>query len=484
MRCKHAACATSHAVKSSQSTSVSGATSALRAMLILSSSCTPGSSCRLRMLRREWPLSIRGSSTRLPSVHRRAAPGSTPPLPPPLPPPLLLPPGVVSRVNATSTQEQFICFRSHRKRSSRTTAPTSLAAASASSAELPASWARVRLPVATSRCRRTAAPPSAPHSAIPRSPSTVSPTASVGNCGGTASNSEFIDRRGELRMLNTKPASPRTSYGAPSAPLKSMSARVRLPSLPKTVPFALGVALFWPTFLSNFLFRDASGFPATMTCPHGRRRNVCKECGGGGICEHGRRRNICKDCGGSSICEHGRVRYMCKECSGSGICEHGRQRHRCTECGGSGICEHGRRRSICKECGGSSICEHGRQRQNCKDCGGGGICEHGRQRRNCKECGGSNICEHGRRRNTCKECGGSSICEHGRVRGVCKDCGGGSICEHRRVRHYCKDCDGHVVTLEAIAVEECEGEEEPDERRAVTVQARMISGPRGGKRKR
>ena len=102
----------------------------------------------------------------------------------------------------------------------------------------------------------------------------------------------------------------------------------------------------------------------------------------------------------------------------------------------------------------------------------------------CKECGGSGICEHGRLRSQCKECGGSSICEHGRVRGVCKDCGGGSICEHRRVRHYCKDCDGHVVTLEAIAVEECEGEEEPHERRAVTVQARMISGPRGGKRKR
>ena len=215
-----------------------------RAMLILSSSCAPGSSCRLRMLRREWPLSIRGSSVRLPSVHRRAALGSTPPPPPP-PPPLPPLPGVVSRVNATSTQEQFICFRSHRKRSSRTTAPTSLAAASASSAELPASWARVRLPVATSRCKCTAAPPSAPHSAIPRSPSTVSPTASVcpPNTRGqrcahdisrrthrklwwTATNSEFIDRRGELRMLNTEPASPRTSYGAPSAPLKSMSARV------------------------------------------------------------------------------------------------------------------------------------------------------------------------------------------------------------------------------------------------------------------
>jgi hypothetical protein len=44
----------------------------------------------------------------------------------------------------------------------------------------------------------------------------------TGNCGGTATNSAFIDRRGELKMLKTEPASPRTSYGAPSAPLKSI----------------------------------------------------------------------------------------------------------------------------------------------------------------------------------------------------------------------------------------------------------------------
>ena len=52
-------------------------------------------------------------------------------------------------------------------------------------------------------------------------------------------------------------------------------------------------------------------------------------------------------------CPHGRRRYVCKECGGGGICEHGRQRHKCKECGGSGICEHGRQRSKCKECGGS-----------------------------------------------------------------------------------------------------------------------------------
>ena len=70
-------------------------------------------------------------------------------------------------------------------------------------------------------------------------------------------------------------------------------------------------------------------------CPHGRRRYVCKDCGGGGLCEHGRERSQCKECGGGGICEHGRERSRCKDCGGSSICEHGRTRSRCKECGGS-----------------------------------------------------------------------------------------------------------------------------------------------------
>ena len=112
-------------------------------------------------------------------------------------------------------------------------------------------------------------------------------------------------------------------------------------------------------------------------------------------------------------------------------------------------------------------CEHGRQRSRCKDCGGSGICEHGRVRSKCKDCGGSSICEHGRQRSTCKDCGGSGICEHGRQRSQCKDCGG----------------SGPVILLEATEVEEFDGEEDPDES-VPTVQARVVGGPRGGKRKR
>ena len=86
-------------------------------------------------------------------------------------------------------------------------------------------------------------------------------------------------------------------------------------------------------------------------------------------------------------CEHGvKPRSKCKVCS---ACPHGRKRNQCKECGGASICEHGRRRTQCKECGGSSICEHGRRRSKCKECGGSGVCEHGRQRYRCKECGGA-----------------------------------------------------------------------------------------------
>ena len=71
------------------------------------------------------------------------------------------------------------------------------------------------------------------------------------------------------------------------------------------------------------------------TCPHGRKRGRCKDCGSSGLCEHGRRRSQCKDCGGGSICEHGRRRSQCKDCGGASICEHGRRRNECKECGGS-----------------------------------------------------------------------------------------------------------------------------------------------------
>ena len=69
-----------------------------------------------------------------------------------------------------------------------------------------------------------------------------------------------------------------------------------------------------------------------------------------------------------SKCEHGRKRSVCKECGGSEICEHDRRRSRCKECGGAEICEHERRRSRCKDCEGTELCDHQRQRSHCKEC--------------------------------------------------------------------------------------------------------------------
>ncbi len=139
-------------------------------------------------------------------------------------------------------------------------------------------------------------------------------------------------------------------------------------------------------------------------------------------CEHGRRKPVCKECGGSGICPHGRRKSRCKECGGSQICPHGREKRHCRECGGSAICPHGRHKRLCKECGGSRICPHGRQKHQCKECGGSAICPHGKNKYKCKECGGSCICPHGKDKYRCKQCGGSAICAHGKNKYSCKDC--------------------------------------------------------------
>jgi hypothetical protein len=166
--------------------------------------------------------------------------------------------------------------------------------------------------------------------------------------------------------------------------------------------------------------RDRCG---VILCEHGRRKYVCKECGGKGLCEHNRPKAQCRECG-AGYCEHKRRRSDCKECSGSQICTHNRNRNYCRECNAEHFCPHDRLKSRCKECGGSQICNHGRQRNYCKECGGSQICEHSRVRRACRECSGVSFCKHRTIRNRCKECGGGSICEHDRVRGVCKECGG------------------------------------------------------------
>ena len=92
-------------------------------------------------------------------------------------------------------------------------------------------------------------------------------------------------------------------------------------------------------------------------------------------------------------------------------------------------------------------------------------------------------------RSQCKECGGGSICEHGRQRSRCKDCGGSGLCEHGRQRWRCKDCGGtnHVIILEATEVDFDSDDDEEESGAGAglsPVQAHVVAGPRGGKRKR
>ena len=49
---------------------------------------------------------------------------------------------------------------------------------------------------------------------------------------------------------------------------------------------------------------DSSINKSRIMCPHGRRKTICKECGGKGICTHGCDKYFCKECGGKGICPH------------------------------------------------------------------------------------------------------------------------------------------------------------------------------------
>ena len=84
-----------------------------------------------------------------------------------------------------------------------------------------------------------------------------------------------------------------------------------------------------PPALSQESVQVQSGSVKRRKCPHGRRPNVCKDCGGASICIHGRRRALCFDCRDNSMCMYRQQRNVCKECRGSAICEHGERRTRC-----------------------------------------------------------------------------------------------------------------------------------------------------------
>jgi hypothetical protein len=116
---------------------------------------------------------------------------------------------------------------------------------------------------------------------------------------------------------------------------------------------------------ANQMFKST----ANPSCPHGRRKDRCKQCGGGwSFCGHGRRRWECRDCGGSSICPHNRRRARCRDCGGASICEHGRDKWTCRACGGRGLYSQARRRTKCRVCCRRFSSAQGCQHETCKKC--------------------------------------------------------------------------------------------------------------------
>jgi hypothetical protein len=109
--------------------------------------------------------------------------------------------------------------------------------------------------------------------------------------------------------------------------------------------------------------RSASGFRRRLPPPPTWLKTGLRSCDEAPVChcgfcsktcrvpkgkyEHGRRKDVCKDCG-TVYFQHGRQKHTCKDC-GTGYCQHGRQKHVCKGCG-TGRCEHGRRGGQCRGC--------------------------------------------------------------------------------------------------------------------------------------
>ena len=110
-------------------------------------------------------------------------------------------------------------------------------------------------------------------------------------------------------------------------------------------------------------------------------------------CPHGKRKALCKDCGGVSLCVHNKEKRYCKECYGIAFCKHNKRKVLCKECNGVSLCIHNKNKRICKECHGNAICSHGKHKIKCKECGLGSLCKHKKTKSRCKDCGGSELCK-------------------------------------------------------------------------------------------
>ena len=120
------------------------------------------------------------------------------------------------------------------------------------------------------------------------------------------------------------------------------------------------------TYLVKGEYRIWTG--TRWNCEHGKKKSICRECGGSSFCEHNKRKAHCLDCGGSALCKHNKLKSRCRECGGSAFCKHNKLKTHCRECGGSSLCKHNKQKAQCLDCGGSSFCKHNKWKSRCQDC--------------------------------------------------------------------------------------------------------------------
>jgi len=144
--------------------------------------------------------------------------------------------------------------------------------------------------------------------------------------------------------------------------------------------------------------RDRMKVMGRKRCPHGKEKQVCKECS---PCPHGKVKYQCTQC---NPCPHGKLKNECVDCN---PCPHGKLKRKCADCN---PCPRGKEKRKCADC---NPCPHGKRKDSCAACN---PCPHGKLKSNCAAC---TPCPHGKRKSDCVAC---TVCPHGKRKSMCATC--------------------------------------------------------------
>jgi ribosomal protein L31E len=257
----------------------------------------------------------------------------------------------------------------------------------------------------------------------------------------------------------------------------------------------------------NIYFKTCNTCRLKRTCPHGKRKSHCKDCGGGKKCSHDESSKTeigCKECNAIRRINKKRVKinniikqliiniddklinnkilinediinrkYVISEQTNDDIVKQRCTRCKlnlqidkyfnirkdndsyktCNNCRSQYLCFHGTNKSDCRQCDNSNrYCIHNRRKEICTECGTGtGLCIHNVRRSRCKQCidlGPSELCIHKQYKRTCIKCGtGTGLCIHNIQRQRCIPCQGCSLCKHNIEKRRCRECGGNDFCL-------------------------------------